>query len=190
MLIRPLKPADLDDVVEIDATIESEHYLHLTRQQADEDDPFTLSWSLEPRELRRPLAESNLPDDSLRLRYRQVAEGVVDGLALCVEVGNEPVSSLLAETDHDTNALRLIDLRTDSDHRREGFASALLYQAITHARDAEHRALLTSTRANQHPAAVLLAKTGFALTGLDETATSNHDVVAERATVMWTMPLT
>jgi ribosomal-protein-alanine N-acetyltransferase len=85
--------------------------------------------------------------------------------------------------------LDLADLRVDYDHRRQGFATAILFQVINEARQGEMRALYAETRANNLPAQSLLRKVGFELGGLDERRHTNHDLLKESATLLWYLPL-
>ena len=81
--------------------------------------------------------------------------------------------------------LRIHELRVDFDYRRQGIATALLYQAIAAARDQELRAVAAETTTDNHPAALLLAKCGFDVAGLDAQRRSNHDLVKETVTLFW-----
>ena len=96
---------------------------------------------------------------------------------------------ILAQTRADTGVLEIVDLRVEFDHRREGLASAMLFQAIQTARDLEMRAVLIQTLANNHPLAVLLAKLQFVMSGLDTQRKSNHDLVKEAVTLSWYLSL-
>src|ERR1700761_1800205 len=91
----------------------------------------------------------------------------------------ETVGLLMAQPRQPANVLQLLALRVEFDHRREGLATALLYGAITTARDAGLRAVAAEVPANNGPAHALLAKLGFALAGLDTQRWSTHDLVKE-----------
>jgi len=141
MEIRPVAPADLEALAEIDATIESNQYLHLDRTGED----LNISWKLEQRSLRTKLIESNPFTDELRFIARQIATGADEGIALTVEHETLPVALLLAQPRPARGTIKLIDLRVDSDHRRQGLATGMMYQLIQTARDAGNTAVRAVT---------------------------------------------
>jgi RimJ/RimL family protein N-acetyltransferase len=181
MEIRPVTAADFEALAEIDATVESSQYLHLDRG----GEGLNRQWSIEQRPLRTKLIEPNPLSDEHRFLIRQIAGGIDEGIAVTVEHDGEPVALLLAQAEAYHGTLRLLDLRVDYDHRREGLATALVYQLIQAARDTELRAVAAETRANNFPANQLLAKLGFELAGLDTQRHSNHDLVKESVTLFW-----
>src|SRR5688500_14306342 len=127
MEIRPAKPADLDDVAEIDGTIESASYLHLDRA----GEGLAVSWKLAERPLREPRILPNRMDDERRFLLKQVSTSMIDdGLALVAEHDGTAVALLLAQVEPTRKAIRIHDLRVDFDHRREGLATAMLFQVI------------------------------------------------------------
>jgi ribosomal protein S18 acetylase RimI-like enzyme len=81
--------------------------------------------------------------------------------------------------------MKLLDVRVDFEFRRQGLASALVYQLMHAAKEAGLRAIAAETRANNFPANSMLAKLGFEMTGLDERRQSNHDLVKESVTLFW-----
>jgi ribosomal protein S18 acetylase RimI-like enzyme len=175
----------MDDLTEIDGTIESTHYLHV--DQAGEG--VALSWRLEERALRSTKVTSNPIDDDSRFFLRQVLSGADDGVALAVVRDNTPIALVLANQIHEQNTLRVADLRVDSDYRRQGIATALLLMLIGEARNKELRAVSMETRADNAPMYHLLPKCGFELAGLDTRRHSNHDLVKESATLLWYVSL-
>jgi GNAT superfamily N-acetyltransferase len=182
MQIRPVKPADLDLLSEIDGTIESSKYLHVERSG---EGLAGLGWKLHERPVRERLVRSNPLDDDRRFIVRQVASGAEEGLALMAEHEDVPVALLVASADPSAGILRVNELRVDFDHRREGLGLALIYQAISHARELELRAVAAETTTDNWPAAMLLTKCGFDLAGLDERRRTNHDLVKEAVTLFW-----
>jgi ribosomal protein S18 acetylase RimI-like enzyme len=181
MEIRPIISSDLDALAEIDATVESTRYLHLDRG----GEGWNLQWKVEERPLRAKLIESNPLNDEQRFVVRQIALGAEEGIALVAEHEEQPVALLVAQPQPMHGTLKLIDLRVDYDHRREGLATAMLFQVIQSTRDAGLRAVAAETRANNFPANQLLAKVGFELAGLDAQRYSNHDLVKEAVTLFW-----
>lgn len=186
MLPRPLQPADLAALAEIDATIDSVRYLHLNRQV---DESGAASWSLEPRELRERLIDSNRLDDETAFAFKQIVGGIEEGLALCIDLQGSPVAAIAVQPRPTLGTLHLLDLRVDYDYRRQGIGSALAYAAVGHARDQGVRALTAETRTDNFPGIEFLRKLGFDPAGLDTHRFSNHDLVKERATLLWCLPL-
>ena len=181
MEIRPVQPADLNDLAEIDGTVESSEYLHLDRS----GEGLSVIWKLTERQLREKRVERNRLADDTAFVLKQVATGADEGLALVADHDGQKVALLLAQPQPQFGTLRLIDLRVDFDFRREGLGTALLFQAIHHARGLELRAVTAESRTDNVPAARLLSKCGFDLTGLDTQRYSNHDLVKEVATLTW-----
>ena len=61
MEIRPVQPADLNDLTEIDGTVESPDYLHLEKS----GEGLSVTWKLSERQLREKRVERNrLSDDA------------------------------------------------------------------------------------------------------------------------------
>jgi GNAT superfamily N-acetyltransferase len=181
MEIRPVTQADLDDLAEIDGTIESPGYLHLDHA----GEGMTVSWSLAERPLRETRILPNRLDDDRLFTLKQVAAGTDEGVALLAEHGGSKVALLLAQVEAARKAIRIHDLRVDFDHRREGLATALLFQLIAIAREQELRAVAAETQTDNLPAAQLLQKCGFELAGIDTRRMTNHDLVKESATLFW-----
>ena len=185
MEIRPVRPGDLDHLLEIDGTIESSEYLHLERG----GEGLAVSWKLEQRPLREKRISPNRLDDDQKFILRQVVTGGDEGLALLAEHDGQKVALLLAQPQPQHGTLRLVDLRVDYDFRREGLASAFLFQAITEAREKGLRAVTAETLTDNLPAAMLLLKCGFDLGGVDAQRRSNHDLVKEAASLLWYVAL-
>jgi ribosomal protein S18 acetylase RimI-like enzyme len=181
MDIRPIRPGDLDRLIDIDGTIESDDYLHVDRT----GEGLAASWKLERRPLRERRMDRNAPNDEAQFLLKQVVTGVEDGLALLAEHDGINVAVLLARVEPEFGTLRIQDLRVDFEHRHEGLGSAMVYKAITDARQRELRAVVAETRTDNVPAAQLLSKCGFELAGLDTRRRTNHDLVKEQVTLHW-----
>jgi GNAT superfamily N-acetyltransferase len=181
MEIRPVKPADLDDLAEIDGTIESASYLHLDKT----GDGLAIGWKLTERPLRERRILPNRLDDDRLFAVKQVATGIEDGLALLAEHDGLKVALLVAQLEPGRKIFRIHDLRVDFDHRREGLATAMLFQTVSLAREQELRAVAAETQTDNLPGAQLLQKCGFELAGVDTRRLTNHDLVKESATLFW-----
>lgn len=181
MQIRPAQPSDLQLIIDVDGTIESTRYLHLNRT----GEGFACSWQLEDRPLRQKLIESNpMPDDAL-FALKQITTGADEGLALIAEHDGTPIALVVAQLDPSARTLRVLDLRVDSDFRRQGIGLALIFRCIQDARDRQLRAVTARTFTNNHPAVQFLLKAGFELAGLDTQLRSNHDLVKEAVALFW-----
>ena len=132
MELRPVTLADLDALCDIDGTIESTEYLHL--EQSGEG--LSIGWKLDRRPLRQKLIDGNPLSDESHFAVKQIATGADDGLAILAEHDVLPVGLLVATLRHDLTVLELIDLRIDYDHRRQGVATAMIFQAINFAASA------------------------------------------------------
>lgn len=185
MEIRPVSRADLDLLSEIDGTIESSQYLHVDRA----GDGFDLAWKLQERPRRERLVRSNPLSHDEAFRVRQVVTGADEGIAQMVEHDGVPVALLVAQIDATRGVMQVHAVRVDYDHRREGLATALLYQVIAESRTRELRAVAVETTTDNYPAAALLSKLGFDLAGVDARRQSNHDLVKEVVTLFWYAPL-
>lgn len=186
MQIRPAVSSDLEQLSDIDGTITSANYLHVERA----GEGYAQSWKLQERPLRTKLIEPNKLDDDGRFVMKQIVNGIEEGLALVAEHSQIAVGVLIAQNQATNSTLRLLDLRVDDDHRGQGVGSALLFQAIQHARELGLRAIAARTKTNNIPAANFLLKRGFDLAGLNTHLHSNHDLVKESVTLFWYAALT
>jgi ribosomal protein S18 acetylase RimI-like enzyme len=179
MQLRPAKPADLPGIIEIDAAVESLRYLHIDRS----GEGLSLQWKIEDRPLRERLITTFALDDDRQFAYRQITTGIDEGIAQAAEHDDQIVAALLAQAQGDV--LKLIDLRVDFDHRREGLATAMIFQLMANGRELKLRAVMAESQANNDPANQLLSKLGFEIAGLDSQRHSNHDLVKEAVTLFW-----
>ena len=181
MQIRPVKPSDLQGVAEIDGTVESTRYLHVERS----GEGLSSAWRLQERPARQKLIDPNRMSEEAAFLLKQVLSGADEAFCHVVEHEDAPVAFILARADPASGTMRLLDLRVDYDYRRQGMGTALVFQLIQHAREQSLRAAAAETLTNNHPAAGLLAKCGFELSGVDTRRWSNHDLVKEAATLIW-----
>ncbi len=181
MEIRPATLADISGLDEIDATIESTDFLHLERG----GEGLSLSLRSEVRPLREKLIQAYRTGDELKFAYKQIAGQIDDGLALVVEHDETILASTVSILRPELGTLHLLDVRVDYDFRRQGLATAMLFQVIQTAREHELRAVFAEAQANNLPANQMLHKCGFELSGIDLRRRSNHDLVKESATLLW-----
>jgi GNAT superfamily N-acetyltransferase len=181
MQIRPLAAADLEGLYDIDGTIESSQYLHLDRTGEGLD----VAWRLEERPLREKRTLPNRLDDDRRFMLKQIEAGADEGLVLVAEHNGVPVGLLLARAEPAYGTIRVHDLRVDYDHRRQGLATAMMYQVISTAREQGLRGVAAECTTDNLPGAKFLLKCGFDLAGLDARRFSNHDLVKESVTLYW-----
>lgn len=181
MEIRPATTADLGMLADIDATIESSQYLHLELT----GEGMSRGMKLEPRPLRSKRIESYPISDEQAFVIRQIVGGADEGIVLVAEHEDVLVALGAVQPCPERGAMRILDLRVDYDHRRQGLATAMIYQFINAARQQELRAVYAETRTNNFPANQMLQKLGFELSGLDVRRHSNHDMVKEAATIFW-----
>ena len=187
MQIRPVTARDIDVLNEIDGTIESLHYLHLEEQATD--DPPAMNWRIEERQCRQKIIEPNRLSDETLFLIKQIATGADEGLALMAEHEGLPAALIVAKPEPDRGVYSIVDVRIDFEHRRQGVGSALVYQVIAMARQADVRAVAAETLTNHFAGIQMLRKLGFDLSGVDTRRHSNHDVVKESATLFWYLPL-
>lgn len=181
MQIRPATAADLNHLIDLDGTIESNRYLHL--EQAGEG--LALAWRLEERPLREKRVDANAVIDEQRFALRQVIEGIEEGTAMAVEHDGVLTGLAVARLNTGRQVMELIDLRVDYEYRGQGLGSALLYHVINRARETGVRAVTATTLTNNLPAARFLLKAGFDLAGVDTHFASNHDLVKEAVALFW-----
>jgi GNAT superfamily N-acetyltransferase len=181
MEIRRATTRDLAAIDEIDGTIDSHRYLHIDRT----GEGFQRAWRIEDRPLRQRLIEPFRMDDAQRFALKQIVDGHEEGIALVVEYESEIVAHGLARLNPETAVLHILDVRVDTDHRRQGMASAIVFQIVQEARTRACRAISAETAANNFPANQMFSHLSFELCGLDTCRKSNHDLVKETVTLFW-----
>ncbi len=177
--------ADLDDAREIDAVIESGEYLHIDRA----GEGLETSWKIQPRALREKRLHRHILTDEQIFTIKQIASGADEGIALVAEHEGRIVAAATAQPDEAAKVYRLLDIRVDSDFRRQGLAQGMMFQIIHQAREKEMRAVMAGVPADNFPALEFLAKLGFEAGGLDTHFHSNHDLVKESVMMFWYLVL-
>jgi ribosomal protein S18 acetylase RimI-like enzyme len=184
MEIRPMTAADLQGVKDIDATGESSQYLHIEKT----GEGLAVSWKTQIRPLREKRVHRHALDDDRAFTLKQIVTGMDEGIALVAEHEGRPVAAALGAP-AETGIFRLIDLRVDFDFRRQGLASAMMFQIIQEARQRELRAVMVESAADDFPMLEFLAKLGFEPAGLDTHYRSNHDLVKESVVLFFYLTL-
>jgi len=112
-----------------------------------------------------------------------------EGIALVAEHDGRPVAAALGMPAVNIGIFRLIDLRVDFEFRRQGLASAMMFQMIQEARRRGLRAVMVESAADDFPMLQLLIKLGFEPSGLDTHYRSNHDLVKESVVLFFYLTL-
>jgi GNAT superfamily N-acetyltransferase len=185
MQIRAAVPTDLPGLDEIDGTVVSSEYLHLDRT----GEGLELSWKLAERPLREKRTLPNRLGDERQFLVKQIVTGADEGLVLVAEHEDVPVALLVAQAEPAFGTIRVHDLRTDFDQRRQGLGTAMMYQVIAHAREQDVRAVTADSMTDNVPAAKFLLKCGFDISGLDARRFTNHDLVKESVALHWYVAL-
>jgi GNAT superfamily N-acetyltransferase len=185
MEIRPMTAQDMNLLGEIDSTVESSEYLHVDRT----GEGLETAWKIQTRPLREKRTHRRNLDVDQIFSIRQIVEGTEDGIALVAEHDGALVAASTAKSDPASGIMRLIDLRVDFDFRRQGLASAMMFQIIQDARNRHLRAVYAQANADCYPIVSLLAKLSFEPAGLDTHFHSNHDLVKESVALFWYLML-
>lgn len=176
---------DLTAVAEIDGTILSTRYMHVDQT----GEGLSRAWALEDRPLRERLVRSNPLDDERQFMLKQIVSGIEEGGALVADYDGEILALLMMRRESPAKIMRITELRVDSDYRRQGIASALVFQCVRETREQNFRAVAAETTTDNAPANDFLAKCGFELAGIDTHRWTNHDLVKECVTLYWYAPL-
>jgi RimJ/RimL family protein N-acetyltransferase len=185
MQLRPMTLADIAFIPDIDATADLVEYLHVESVQEGLGARFVI----EPRRLREKRSVSPAMTDDQLFDIKQVVSGTEEGLAIVAEHEQQLVGLLVAKRIEAEQLVELLTLRVDYDMRRQGIATAGLFQVMNYAKNIEARAIRAHITTDNTPGCALLAKLGFTLSGLDTRRTTNHDLVKEQATLIWHLPL-
>ncbi|MCC6424579.1 MAG: GNAT family N-acetyltransferase [Phycisphaerales bacterium] len=181
MEIRPVTSADLNQLMEIDGTIETVDFLFI--EQAGQG--AETRWTLQPRPLRQKQTAPNRIGEEHWFAIRQIVGGADEGMVLMADHQQLPVAMVAAQPRPQRNVLQILDLRVDYDFRRQGLGSALLFGIIQQAREKGYRAVAASADSGNVPGVQLLLKCGFELCGLDTHRHSNHDLVKEAVSLFF-----
>lgn len=178
---RPLTPADVPRLDQIDANFESDRFLHVEKSI----DGLNTSWRLIERPLDPPFLSADYnfqPDECAALieRLRQA-----DGLYLIVEDGARPVALIDVETEHWRKAANVWHILIDRAYRRQGLGTQLMQRVIDWARSAGLRGIVCETQTNNWAACRFYQKFGFQLCGIDDHFYSNEDLAVKEVALFW-----
>src|SRR4051812_33397601 len=95
MQIRPAISSDLDQLSDIDGTINSSNYLHVEKS----GEGFGQIWKLQERPLRSKLIESNPVPDDTRFAMKQIIGEIEEGMAIVADHSQIVVGCLIAQID-------------------------------------------------------------------------------------------
>ena len=181
MHIRPLTPADVPRLSQIDANFESHRFLDLQKSI----DGLSVTWQLVERPLDPPFASTDYafqPDERAALLARLHED---DGLYLVAESDGWPVAFLDVEAERWRKAAAVWHLLIDRPHRRQGLGRQLMRRAMDWARGAGLRGVVCETQTNNWAACNFYRSLGFQLCGVDDHFYSNEDVVLKEAALFW-----
>jgi len=185
MQLRKMTGQDMRFLNDIDATLDVVEYLHVDHTF----EGLTNRWLVEPRPLRPGKSLANTLSDDDLFDIRQVAEGAEDGFAMVADHDGQLVAALVARNLPQEQLIELLTIRVDFDFRRQGIATAAMFQLVNHAKEQEARAVRVVVTTDNAPACHMFAKLGFVLSGIDTRRKTNHDLVKEQASLVWYLPM-
>jgi ribosomal protein S18 acetylase RimI-like enzyme len=185
MELRAANISDINAIEEIDGTIETSQQLCI--DDAGEWPRF--SWNMEMRALPRRLILPNRLDDESRFMFRQIVSGADEGVALVADYGGNLMAMASGRFDPAQKLLRLIDVRVDYEYRRQGLASALLFQIAGLARQRELRGVHLACKTDNEAAIALMRKLGFDLRGVERRGSPDGRDGDRTAWLSWVLSL-
>ncbi|HEY4689088.1 MAG TPA: GNAT family N-acetyltransferase [Anaerolineae bacterium] len=181
MLIRPLTPADVPRLDQIDANFESNRFLDVLKSI----DGLSATWQLIERPLDPPFIST---DYSVHLHeHAQIIERLRagDGLQLIVEDGARVAAFVDVERQGWRNAAFVWNILIDRDYRRHGLGTQLTQRIVDWARGAELRGIVCETQTNNWAACNFYRTFGFQLCGIDDHFYSNEDIALKEVALFW-----
>lgn len=178
---RPLTPADVSRLGQIDANFASDRYLDVERSS----DELNVTWKLTERPLDPPFTSTDYgvhPHEHAPMAERIRA---ADGLQLIVEDGAHPVALVDVERHTWRNAAFVWNILIDRAHRRQGLGTQLMQRIVDWARGAGLRGIVCETQTNNIAACRFYRKFGFQLCGIDDHFYSNEDVALKEVALFW-----
>jgi streptothricin acetyltransferase len=180
--IRRLRPADLPQLKQIDATFVTDAILAVEKTVAG----LNVTWRLTERPLAEPLhkTEGYIVDDQDVAEVRsRLLEG--DGLYLVAEEGRRLVGLLDMERERWRDTAVIWNLLVDKEYRRRGLGREFIHRAIAWGRSHNLRALTLETQTDNVPACRFYRAMGFQLGGIDDHYYTNHDIARNEVAIFW-----
>jgi GNAT superfamily N-acetyltransferase len=182
--IRPLTPADILRLREINPTFTSEATLQVERIE----EGLGVTWHLREVPLAEPFDKGHgydPTDEELAELTRRLARG--QGLYLVAEAG-ERIIALLEVVPLEWNHTAWVwDILVDKGYRRQGVGRSLMQRAIAWAREKGYRALGLET--NNINACRFYQRMGLRLSGIRDDFYSNKDLAKGEVAIFWSYAL-
>lgn len=179
--IRPLTPADVPRLDQIDANFESDRFLAVEKAI----DGLGVTWRLIERPLDLCFISTDYtfqPGERAALIERLRA---ADGLYLIAEDGARLAAFIDVEAERWRGAANVWHVFVDRTRRRQGLGQALMQRVIDWARQAGLRGIVCETQTNNWPACNFYRQLGFQLCGVDDHFYSNEDVALKEVALFW-----
>jgi ribosomal protein S18 acetylase RimI-like enzyme len=181
LTVRPLTPADVPRLGQIDAEFISDRFLDVERS----GEGLNVTWRLTERSLDPPFVSTDYgvhPGEHAAIVER-VRAG--DGLQLIVEDGSLAVALVDVERQYWRNTAFVWNILIDRAYRRQGLGTQLMRRVIDWARSVGLRGVVCETQTNNLPACRFYQKFGFQLCGVDDHFYSNEDVALKEVALFW-----
>ncbi len=183
LTIRPITPADVPRLAEIDAEFESDRFLDVEKTTSG----MQVTWRLVERRLAPPFRSS---DYSLSRQQREevgVRLGQGDGLYVVAEdrTAGRLAALLDVERERWRDTATVWNILIDRAYRRQGLGRELIGRAIAWARSQDLRGLMLETQTNNWAACSFYQAMGFKLCGLDDHFYSNDDIGVQEVALFW-----
>lgn len=187
--IRPMRPADLPALLNINATFISNSILEVEKT----GEGMEVGWRLVERPLERPFNrrdDYNLrPQDLKDVEARLKRDDTLMLVAEDADADGRVVAMLDMETQHWNNTAWLWTIHVDVDYRGQGIGRALLERAADWCAARGLRAIVLETQTNNINACRFYAHIGCFLTGINDTYYSNRDLEAREVALFWAYPV-
>lgn len=183
--IRPMTPADVARLGEIDANFESAVHLDVVKAV----DGLNVSWRLIERPLVPPFVctDFDLDEKERREIGRRLKKG--DGLWRVAEAAGRLVGMVDVERRAWNNSAWVWNIAVNRDDRGQGIGAALMRTVIAWGRRKGLRAIVLETQTNNWPACRFYRRLGFQLSGLDDHYYTNQDIAQKEVALFWTFEL-
>lgn len=181
IVIRPLTPADIERLPEMELNFQAEAYLAVEKVV----EGLNVTWRLVERPLDPPFisVDYNIDEQDQAEIAQRLKEN--DGLYLVAEHQGRLVALLDLEREAWRDTGMIWNIVVDRAYRRQGLGARLIQRAIAWGRRRGLRALALETQTNNLPACRFYQKMGFQLCGLDDHFYSNRDIELKEVALFW-----